>query len=268
MRHSIALAFCLSCLLVVSLSSCKEDENPIIYVSPDNLQVTLEEGGVVEFDVELAAGSHELRNIQITQKPIGGITTTLLDSTIYGKSAQFFWVYTPPIGADNVVLTFTIYDQEGNKNATIRRVIIEGQTSLVETSGLELFSPYTTAGNNAFNLAGLTGYQLAANPDSTLIDLTELDLTDDSVPGFALTSLSGIQFVRNNGFNYAQATNESVESNYNSSSPLSIISNVAINDIIIARYDTVLNKYAVIKITGIANEAGDDLDRYFFNVKK
>jgi hypothetical protein len=268
MRHSIAIPFFTCCLLAFSLSSCKEDENPIIYVSPNTLQVQVEEGGLIEFEVELTAGTHELRNVVITQKPEGGITTTLLDSTIYGKSAEFFWVYTPPANQQDIVLTFTIYDQEGNKNSTLRRVLVTGQTALTETSGLELFSPFTTAGNNAYQLSSLTGYQLAANPDSAFIDLVELDNTDNSEPAFALTSFSGIKFVRNNGFNYAEATKESVESNFNSSSPLSIISNVAINDIIIAKYDTVFNKFAVIKITGIANEAGDDLDRYFFNVKR
>lgn len=252
----------------VLLFSCKKDDPPTISVSPSGTQINVDPGDLTEFNVELVAGDFELRNVVITGKPNGGVTSVLLDSTIYGKEAQFFYVYEAPFGVTDVVLTFTIYDEDGNKNSTVRRMMISGTNLLTENSGFELYSKYAPAAVSAFNFANLSSLQLGADPDSANIDLVEYDETDDGELNNALTSYSGIKFVRNNSFNYPQATQQSALNTFSSSTPLAIVDNIAINDILITEYDTINHLFAVVKITAITNQAGSSTDKYSFNVKK
>ncbi|MEN9347193.1 MAG: hypothetical protein RLZZ77_704 [Bacteroidota bacterium] len=254
--------------LTLLLFSCKKDDPPIISVSPSGSQINVDPGDLTEFNVELKAGDFELRNVVITAKPTGGVTSVLLDSTVYGKEAQFFYVYEAPFGTSDVILTFTIYDEEGNKNATARRMMISGTNLLSENSGFELYSKYATSAINAFNIGDLTSLQLGADPDSIHIDLVEYDETDDGELNYALTSYSGIKFVRNNSFNYPEATQQSAYNTYSSSTALSIVDNISVNDILITEYDTINHLFAVVKITAITNQTASSSDKYTFNLKK
>jgi len=254
--------------MVTCLFSCKKDDPPAIYVSPSSGQINVDPGELTEFNVEMVAGDFELRNVVITAKPNGGVTSLVLDSTIYGKEAQFFYVFTAPYGTSDVILTFTIYDEDGNKNATVRRMMISGTNLLTENSGFDLFSKYASSSVNAFNIGDLTSLQLGADPDSANIDLVEFDDTDDGELNNALTSYSGIKFVRNNSFNYPEATQQSAYNTYSSSTPLAIVDNIAVNDILITEYDTINHLYAVVKITAVTNQSGSNSDKYTFNLKK
>jgi hypothetical protein len=262
--------FLYSSLLIIallSIISCKEESNPSISVSPTSIEVSASPGSLIEFNVSVQKGTQALRNVTIMQKPVGGFTTTIKDSAI-SSSGQFFFVFTVPTNVSQVLLTFSVFDEEGNSNATLRNVVISNGVLLAETTGHELYSPYATGQVNAFNLSNLTPLQLQTNPDSSLIDLTEFDPTDDGEISSSLTSLSGVKFVRNNSFNYSSATSTTAHASYTSSTPLQLISNIQNSDILIAEYDTTNHKYAVIKITGINNGSGSAQDKYSFSIKK
>jgi hypothetical protein len=85
---------------------------------------------------------------------------------------------------------------------------------------------------------------------------------------YALTSYSGIKFVRNNSFNYPEATQQSAYNTYSSSTALSIVDNISVNDILITEYDTINHLFAVVKITAITNQTGSSSNKYTFNLKK
>ncbi len=269
MKPKLPFHFSLFILLTVTLSivSCKKDNYPSISVSPVSLEISAAPGSLIEFNVSVQKGTNAVRNVTIMQKPLGGFTTTIKDTSIT-SSGQFFYVYTVPANPSEVLLIFSVFDEEGNSNALLRNVVINNGTLLTETTGYELYSPYTTGQVNAFNLANLTPLQLQTNPDSALVDLTEFDPTDDGETSSTLTSLSGIKFVRNNSFNYSAATSLTAQASYTSSTPLQLISNIQNSDILIAEYDTTEHKYAVIKITAINNSSGSAQDKYSFNVKK
>lgn len=270
-NFKILILFTLSAISVLTIQSCrdKEGQGPVLQVSPSELELTRNAGDLLEFTLTATAGSNELRNLRITQKPESGITSILKDTTLYGSFADFFFIYTVPSGMDRVLLTFTLYDSDGQSFTTLRDLYINGGSYLEETAGYQLYSAYSSGSNNAFRISNLMFYQLDANPDSSLIDLVEKDLTDDGTISRTLTSLSGIRYVRNNAFNYAQATAASAANSYTSSSAQQLISNIAVNDILITKYDTVLNKYAVIKITDVHDDpVGTALDSYSFSIKK
>lgn len=262
--------FSLAIFTILFVGSCrdKEEQGPILSVDPSELVLTRNAGDLLEFSIVATAGDNELRNLRITQKPENGITSVLKDTTLFGSHADFFHVYTVPSGTNRVLLTFTLYDSDGKSYATIRDLYVNEGSSLSETTGYELYSSNTPGGNNAFRIANLSFMQLATEPDSALVDLVEKDVTNDEMISRTLNSLSGIRFVRNNAFNYAEATATSAANSFSSSSAQQLIPSIAINDILITKYDTVQNKYAVIKITGVFDEVGTSLDRYMFNIKK
>ncbi|MEZ4798875.1 MAG: hypothetical protein R2809_03675 [Flavobacteriales bacterium] len=249
-------------------TGCRREDPPYLYISPSSSQIYSDAGDITEFTIEGFAGSNELRNILIQVKPNGGVTSTVKDTSIYGKEAKFFWVFTAPSGVSDVIVTFTIYDTEGNNNSVVKRVNVDSASPLTENSGFEIYSKYSTGLVNAMNIRTYAQYQLQANPDSTLVDLVEFDETEDGELNYALTSYSGVKFVRNNSFNYPEATMGSAKDSYTSSTALNIINNVALNDILITEYDTINHLFAVIKVTGLSNEVGSNSDKYTFNIKK
>jgi len=77
-----------------------------------------------------------------------------------------------------------------------------------------------------------------------------------------------MEFVKNNAFNYAEATNALAEDSYESSTAVQIVNNINIGDLLIVKYDIAGNKFAVIKITGVNNLGDDEQNNYTFNLKK
>jgi hypothetical protein len=268
--HSYLTAFGCAFAISTLVLSCKDKEvlPPAIFVSPQSTALNADPNDLIEFVVSATAGDNALNRVVITQKPLGGITTTLKDTLVSGREVDFYFIYDVPEGATQYLLTFSIYDSDGF-SATIGRTLnVSSAAYLTETTGYEIFSPWNFGGNDGFNLTSLSTLQLDAGADSATVDLTEYDDVNDSSPSHTLTSLSGIKFVRNNAFNYPQATLQSAQNSYSSSTPVQLLTNVAVNDILIAEYDTIQHKYAVIKITGVMDDAGVALDRYIFNVKK
>ncbi len=260
--------FILPVLFALVLFSCKKDPlPPSIVVSPGDFQLQVE-SELIEFSLKCSAGDANLNSLTITTKPNGGITTTLLDTLISGRKNDFLYVLYLEPGIENQVVVFTVKDVDGYQGQTARRILNEGNVLLEETSGYTMYSPYSGNNSDAFDLSELEPLFLNTLSDSSGVDLTELDLTDDDMQSGNLTSLSGIKFVRNNSFNYAAATEASAKNTYNSSVPLQTISNIQIDDILITKYDTMEVKHAVIKITAIQDLAGSENDRITFNVKK
>jgi hypothetical protein len=251
------------------MNGCKKEPvSPAILISPGGLHVMIDGGSVVEFTVNAYAGDEDLRNIEIVQKPDGGVSSTVLDTLISGQVSDFFWIYEMPLGEDDVVITFNVYDTAGRRGQALRRVTSEGNVLLAESSGHHLYSVYSTSSPNAFDLDNLEPLFLSTNPDSSIVDLIELDDLDDDTPSGMITSRSGIKFTRNNSFNYAEATQFSAGNSFSSSTPLQVLSNLEIDDIIITEYDTLMHRFAVLKLTAIQDNNGSDEDRYTFNVKK
>lgn len=258
-------------MLSIFWMSCERDTDlPNVFVLPGALNIPTNGGDLIEFDINIVAGDNPLSNFRITQKPLNGLTSTVLDTTITGQQSSFFYIYEVPVGDSDIVMTFTATDTKGFEGATARRLALQGNNFLPESTGHTLYSRYSTAGNDAFDLNGSSPHFLATNPDSTLVDLMEFDPTDDGTLGLALTSLSGVKFVRNNSFNYPEATQASAENTFISSTSVEIISDLEIDDVLIAEYqiDSAVFDYAVIKITSILDQDGSDADRYIFNLKK
>ncbi len=260
----------LTTLFILLLSNCgRKSLPPAIQVKPEGIHLEVNKNQLFEFTVHAFSDDKELRNITITRKQELGITETILDTTVQGKTVDFFYHYFVLPEDDQAVFNFTVYDKDGESGSTAKRLFIAEEESLLEeTQGYSLYSKYSILNPNAFNIATNTFYQLPTNPDSSLVDLVEFDQENDSQLSNTLTSWSGIEFVKNNSFNYAEATNASAEASYTSSSANQIVGDIAVGDIIITRYNDSNQKYAVIKITGINNSGDNEQNNYTFNIKK
>ncbi len=122
MQTFFKIAMNSSFALILALSSCKtkEDDGPAIAVTPGSLILNADANDLIEFTINAVAGDNELKKVQITQKPEGGITSTLKDTTLFGSTAEFFYVYTVPVGAPRILLTFTVIDATGKSLSTLR----------------------------------------------------------------------------------------------------------------------------------------------------
>lgn len=256
-------------LLLISIVACEPEVNPpIIIVTPSDIHIFAEANGVVEFEIDLAAGDANLSRFMVRAKPVNGVTTTLVDSLVAGSGSEFFYIYDVPTGVDEVLLTFTVIDADGESNATLRNVFIVGNALLEQTTGHLMYSPFNVNSLNAFDIDETEPLTIATVADTSVIDIVEFDLEDNDELARSITSYSGTKFVRNNDFNYAEATTQSAMGSFESSNAQSVISNVMENDIIITKYDTVNNRYAVIRMVNITDAAGIDGDVYEFNLKK
>lgn len=258
-------------LAAVFFQSCKKEADPpFIYVSPTSSVLETTPGGLIEFTIRAYAGDNggQLR-VQVLSKPNNSFTSTILDTLVYAEVNEFFYrYYAPDGGAEDVLLTFRVIDSDGLSNATLRRITIEGNAYLTQTTGHLLYSGYNLSALNGFDIDLLQPVNLASLADSSGVDLFEFDVTDDETMSRSLSSYSGIKFVRNNSFNYAEATNQSAEASFISSTPQSIVSNIQTDDILITRYDTLANRYAVLRIVSVSDEPGVNGDKYEFNIKK
>ncbi len=256
--------------VIVTMVACKkvEEKGPTISVQPGLASMDFNAGASVTFTVRGIAGDNELRRFSISQQQLGGASFSLKDTVVFGQDRSFEFYYTVPSGAPLVTLKFTIVDAVGREASSERTINVLTSLYLVETTGYELFTPFNMSGNNAFNFDSLTFMNLSSNPNAESIHLTESDITDDGVMSRTVGSPSGIKFVRNNAFNYAQASQITASGNFPVASAQAYISNIQVDDILITEYDTVQHRFAVIKFTDVIDGAASGSDRYVFNVKK
>ncbi|MEJ6795421.1 MAG: hypothetical protein QNK63_01800 [Flavobacteriales bacterium] len=258
--------------LIVALASvsCEKDpEPPGVQVNPNTYIQYVDIDDVIEFTIEGIAGDASLRSLVISSKPEGGVTTTIFEEELFGELSTSTYVL--EIGqnpVDDQLVVFTVTDEDGYTGQTARRIQLNNDPVMVESTGHDLYSNFSTENTNGFNIIALEPLFMGSLPDSSGVDIAQLDATDDDVQGNVISSYSGIKFTRNNSFNYASARQSMAMSSYDASVPLQTISNLEIDDILITRYDTLNMLHAAIKIIDIQDMPGTEEDRIIFNLKK
>lgn len=271
MKAFAGLLLMVTSLSVIILGCNKEIEGPRLNVTPYDTQFSRQPGALMEFGIS-ASAEEGLKSLRITKKINNTVTESLLDTVLSGDQANFKYPFVVPTeGVTQIYFVFTLEDMEGRKVSTPRRLIVQGAALLTESAGHELAGIH--AGDDAqraFNISDATLFQITPDVDSTLIDLVEHDPLDDDALGLSLKSFNGLKFVKanNNTYNYANATFATAKSAYENGSELEIAGNLTSSDILITRYSTDPERYAVIDIVEIHDEEGSSNDYYRFNLKK
>lgn len=256
----------------LSTSSCnKENEGPVLRVSPNITQFSRQPGQLMEFTIQ-AEAKDGLKGLRVTKNENNTITQTLLDTLLSGSQTSFTIPFlVPEQGVTQIYFVFTLEDVEGRKVSTPRRLVVEGAALLQESTGHVLYSVNSgSESNRAFNIATGNAFQITLDTDSSLIDVMDYDQTDDNILSRSLTSGNGLEFVRfdSDGFNYSAATFASAQSAYGTANKLDIVNNIQVGDKIITKYSSDPDRFAVLDIVEIFDQDGSANDRYRFNLKK
>ena len=149
-----------------------------------------------------------------------------------------------------------------------RVVVSPNTTSLTETAGNTIYSRYSGK-PDAFNI-NTCSVEFSALTAHNLLDIADFDtIPSDSTMTNAWYSPANNMFVLFNGFDYANATYQSAQAAYNAGTKLALISNLALNDIILTKVKNGNSDiYAAIKITNVVTTGPVVNERYDFNIKK
>jgi hypothetical protein len=255
-------------MAVLTLSCKKENKDPLIFVSPNNTQINVEPNQIMEFSIKMTAAAG-LNNLRITRNVNNTVTQTVLDTALTGENLTIAFPYQVPVaGVNQVYFVFRLTDKDGREVATPRKLVVVGNALLVETTGHVLYSGFAENSLSAFSISNSNVFQLLELTDSTMVDVKDFDSSDDGVLDRSWTSGHGLKFVRNNAFDYANATFATAKASYTSSTPVEILSNINVNDKIIVRYGGETEMYAVFDVVDIDEEPGSNNDGYRFNLKK
>lgn len=257
--------------LLVFMSCKKENEGPLIFVTPTQTQFTRQPGQLMEFTIELRAKAG-MQRLRITKNENQTVTQTILDSALTGSNTTFQLPFqVPQQGVTQIYFVFTLTDTEGRQVSTPRRLVVDGAALLQESTGYEIYSRYAGSGAlRAFNIDTLGLFQIDAAVDSMKIDVMDFDPTSDDQLSNQWTSGHGLQFVRLDGgsFNYPDATFATAKSAYQNGVKNTIVNNVTPGAIVITKYREEPEQYAVFQIVEVFDQDGSANDRYRFNLKK
>jgi hypothetical protein len=263
-------AICLLFFLSLVLFSCqKENEKAVILLSPLDIHIAAKSSDVVVIQVKCSS-PFEMKRLVIYSRVEGGYAQTELDSSISGKEFSFPFEYMVPDLTDStsITLEFALYDDTNEKVSNYRVInVIPSYTYLVETAGHELYSGKSGKQNGYNLLTGVPNY-LHLSADSA--DVHIADTTNSETLLNRWVSPAGAEFVKFNGFDYANSTNISVKEAWSAGLKLEFINKLEVGDIYITkiRSGEIDQVYRVLKITGIVDLAGSESDRYVFNIKK
>ncbi len=267
-KFAIKMSVILFCVLTIGACKKNEVSLPTLHITPSELKITLEPGEIANFSINVEAEGG-LNRFEIIESVDGAPSTSLLDSTLGGENlSDISFSYQMPITkkATEIRLVFKVYDAQNNFGSAARSLLISGADSLLtEITGLSLYS--LKSGNQ-------NGYLIATDTlvysDSVFFEDLDLVCTDTTdTLSYTLVSPISNEFVVFNSFNYDSATYRTMTEAFDFGTPTTSLSSLQSGDIIITKLSTpTLYDYALIKITGINDDAGSANDRYVFSIKK
>lgn len=222
------------------LNGCIDDEPKLsdiaLFVSPDaDTEVELASGEKAKYDLRISTIHQNVASLQITSFDRYNGEVVWVDRTMTQKQEEYQFVYTAPeipSESTDVELTFTATDNDGHKVAIKRNVlVINKMVSLPEKSGIVLYAEGAGL-PDALNLDDVARpFCLANSPSPEEADIYMT--AGESFSNITWASNTKLKFLRNNTFNYAEATAQSINAVYGSSTREDILTDIKVNDIII-----------------------------------
>ncbi len=227
-------------LAAMLLTMCAEHTPDLsdvaILVTPGaDTPVTLSSGDKAQYSLEISTIHDYVASLKITSFDRQHGETVCLDADFNKHNFTYTFTYTAPeIDRETleVTLRFNVTDNLGNRAEATRTVTIKNKMlSLQEKTGIVLYAP-ASGMPDALSLADVSQpFVLADSPFPESADIY-LDADTDFSP-ITWRSNTQAKFIRNNTFNYVEATAASINSVYRSSVREDKITDIRINDIII-----------------------------------
>ena len=259
----------ISLLLSLLAIGCYNEDDAsdiIIFVSPS---VNTAKGGEkIYFDIEAKTIHQQLINFKIEAFDNINGESLLYNKQLSQNKFNYRYIYDVPnitTPSLDIELVFSAEDNVGNVQRIILNLHVESSDErLDELTSITLYSPHSGK-DDAFS------FRLRQRVKSSESDIADLDIVviADSTHNERLSrnwgSMTDIRFCRSNNFNYAVASQQSLEAVYKNSITSATINNLEIDDIILVGNQS--DAFGVIKIINIYDEEGVDYDRYDINIK-
>lgn len=280
MKKNIGSIFLLF-LLLLGFASCENEDTSgfevdlsVLNAQQDSVtkKQVLESGS--KYELLVRATNHwgvNFSHLKITSFDQERSNVLVLDTIVSGDKLDLSHIYTVPyLSKDSADISFTIdlSDEAGHTLTwTFRNkyIIKQNDRVLVPQTGIIM---YAFEQNNKG-----TGYSFDRQSVimTSLADSAEVDMYayQEAGNGDALSRVwetqTGVYFIKNNSFDYARATYNSVANTYRSSTGYHKVNNLQTGDIILVGKGT--TPIGVICVQGVYDEPGTDLDRYVFDIK-
>lgn len=256
-------------MLAVFGTACERDseaDNVVIFVKPS--ATTVNSGEKIYFDITSKTINQRLSRLTIASFDSINGEELLYDEELTEQSISFRYVYEAPIVESptlDVELTFTAWDNLGNTQWIRYKVeVVSASEGLNELTGIALYSPYSHK-EDGFSFRLMQRVKSSEAEDADVDIYVEADATNENRLGRSWGSKTGVRFCKANTFNYAAASQLSIESVYNNSITSAKISDLAIEDIILVGDDH--GAIAAIRIVNIYDDEGSAFDRYDISMK-
>lgn len=257
---------------VLLLASCEKQSELVTIMKIDNVNWQWEyiaSGSDLHFLLYAESQNSAIQRVIISSSDIEFRDKIVLDTVlaIPLKKVQISYYYTLPYYKDttSVTLTGNAYDADGRVvSYPIKMYVASGAAPIRPIDALTLYSA-ASGGKSAFSLATMQTEYLGA--DSTAVAWYDMlnETADPDALSCAWHSETEIKFSRAEGFNYAEATAQSLAETWKNLTGSTTIKNLKADDILLfGKQDTVRG---AIKILSIHDEPGTASDRYIFSLK-
>ena len=238
-----------------------------IFIKPNASDtIKVKSGENVLYELEFHTSHNYVSRLLVTSFDAVQNMRIVKDTTFSTAQEKYQLVYTAPFlnkDTTTVKLTFKGWDDAGGTVETNRMLKVIGQQILLqEQAGIVLWNP-ETGHPNAFAFATPsqpfcylppTNQDENENTDDATADF--FILTNDDFTQVSAKSSTKAKFVRNNSFDYATASANSIQAVYESSQRVDVINNVKVNDIILVGHGSTAE--GVIAITNIVRNGSDE----------
>lgn len=271
MRYFLLIIFS---LLLLGACEKKENSPALLFLYPETNYYNAKSYDILEFDIRGSSGS-SLKKFSILSKPESSFSSTIFDTSLNTPNFNLIYQYqAPPVTqATKITLEFILTDEAGNQTRGAKIITVSPINKVpVETAGHEMFSSVSTK-QNAYNLS--TGSPLFSSSSAAssqhIKDETQNDtiITVDTLSK-KWSSPAGLNFVRFNDFDYANASYISIKQAYEAGVKKSFVDQINNGDIILTRlsHSDPDSGYVVVKLVYIIDDDSTNFDRYIFNIKK
>ena len=278
MKHKLLFTVLGFILSLFFFQSCNSDEgtSPVLlsltHPSPSsNILVIAEPGDAVPLSFKAEATTGTLTNLAIYSREGYAPENIDLDSSFNRAEFRYNHIYNVRediADSTDIVLIFEVLHSSGELYDIAKRIRINGGAILEGFSGLTMYSHHSGK-ESCFNLQKSEVISILDSAKDISIDFAD-DTTTVAVNADSLSrtiiSLSDIEFVQFNDFDFAKATYGTIGQAYNSGSKSDRMVGIKTNDIyLFGRKDEPLG---AIQFTGVNDEEGKLNDSYIFGIKQ
>lgn len=258
---------------ILLLAACEKQSELVTMMYIDNVnwqRQAVQSGAELHIRVVAESQSSVIPRITLTSSDAQYKDVTILDSMFAYplKKTEMTYYYTLPYYKETTRVTITArsFDRNGNTMSyPITFYAAAGAETLRTIDNITLYSALSE-GKSAFSWETLQPVYMGKDTASVaFFDLiTDAAQTDQSL-SCVWTSEAGIMFSRAEGFNFSEATVQSLQEVWPNCLKSSTIKNIKADDILlIGNYQS---PFGAIKVLSVYDESGTANDRYIFSLK-